>query len=185
MGMFIMRREKLISMIADNVSHNRCQFVRDMIQSNIASSGSLGMLSRAFPRRSVQLRHISRQIWLCSAGRFGKSSIIRRTRFIRRYTTICPPATVWAQVRNSMVADGCVIEGKRRTVFLFRGVHIGKGSIVRNCIIMQGSEIGEGCSISYAVIDKDAKVTDGRQLMGYESYPFLLVKDVWCKKSAG
>ena len=177
MGMFIMRREKLISMIADNVSHNRCQFVRDMIQSNIAS---LRIFGYAFQGFSATISSIETYFQ-------ANMALLRRAVREELYNPAHPIYTkvhddmparygLGAQVRNSMVADGCVIEGEAENCILFRGVHIGKGSIVRNCIIMQGSEIGEECSISYAVIDKDAKVTDGRQLMGYESYPLSIGK---------
>ena len=48
-----------------------------------------------------------------------------------------------AEVRNSIVADGCIIEGTVENSVLFRGVTIAKGAVVRNSIVMQGSVVGK------------------------------------------
>lgn len=177
MGMFLMRREKLISMIADNVSHNRCQFVRDMIQSNL---NTLRIFGYPFQGFSATIHSIEAyfQANMSLLRRVVREELFNPERPIYTKVHDDMPARygLGAQVRNSMVADGCVIEGEVENCVLFRGVHIGKGSIVKNCIIMQSSEIGSNCCIQYAVIDKDARVTDDRQLMGYESYPLSIGK---------
>ena len=46
-----------------------------------------------------------------------------------------------ASVSNSLIADGCVIEGEVDNSVLFRGVHVGKGTVVENCVILQDSVI--------------------------------------------
>lgn len=40
-------------------------------------------------------------------------------------------------VKNSLVANGCVLEGEVENCILFRAVHVGKGTKLKNCIIMQ------------------------------------------------
>ena len=89
------------------------------------------------------------------------------------------PATRYgenANVSNSMIADGAVIEGEVRNSVIFRGARIKKGAIVENSVIMQDSTVGEGAHLNYAVLDKEVIIDDGRLLSGYLTHPFF------CKK---
>lgn len=96
------------------------------------------------------------------------------------YTKIndAPPAkfTESAKVTNSLVHDGCLIEGTVENSILFRGVKVGKGTVVKNCIIMSENVIGENCNISYVVSDKDSVISNGRTLAGCEQKPYFINK---------
>ena len=81
-----------------------------------------------------------------------------------------------SEVRNSLVADGCIIEGKVENSIISRGVRIRKGAVVRNSIIMQSCEIQSGCQLDYTVADKDVVIRENRKLFGYEMYPMVLAK---------
>lgn len=81
-----------------------------------------------------------------------------------------------AEVVNSLVADGCVVEGRVENSILFRGVHIGKNSVIQNSIIMQSSRIDENVRLNYAIIDKDASIQSNRSLMGYGTYLLFISK---------
>lgn len=80
--------------------------------------------------------------------------------------------------RNSIVADGCRIEGEVENSILFRGVQVGRGARIKNSIIMQASIINPGCDLDYMVLDKGCQVLGGRRLAGYDSYPMILRKGV-------
>ena len=79
-------------------------------------------------------------------------------------------------VKNSLIADGCIIEGQVENCVLFRGVRIGKGARLKNCVVMQGSQIGENAELSYVVMDKDGIISPSRLLAGFESYPAFIEK---------
>lgn len=81
-----------------------------------------------------------------------------------------------SSVKNSVIADGCCIEGRVENCILFRGVKVHKGAALRNCIIMQDSTIGENARLSYVTTDKQVLVTSGRVLTGAESYPIFIRK---------
>ena len=81
-----------------------------------------------------------------------------------------------ATVANSLVADGCVIDGEVENSILFRGVKVAKGAKVKNAIIMQGSTIGEDVNIECVIMDKDVSVRPGRNLMGHNTYPVYITK---------
>ena len=82
-----------------------------------------------------------------------------------------------AEIVSSMIADDCVIEGRVENCILFRGVHIGKGSVIRNSIIMGGTYIGKNVTMDAVVCDKSALISDGRTLAGCAELPYFIPKN--------
>ena len=81
-----------------------------------------------------------------------------------------------ASVKNSLISDGCLIEGTVENCVLFRGVKIGKGAVVKNCIIMTDNIIGENCNLAYVISDKNSVIRDNRTLAGCEVQPYFINK---------
>ena len=81
-------------------------------------------------------------------------------------------------VINSLIADGCQIEGTVENSVLFRGVKIAAGAHVRNCIIMQDGQVHEGAYIENCILDKQAVIKRNSKLIGPEAYPIVIGKDV-------
>lgn len=81
-----------------------------------------------------------------------------------------------AKVSNSLIADGCVIEGEVENSIVFRGVSVGRGAKISNSIIMQGTKIDANVKLNYVIIDKDVFIKDNRILMGFDSYPLYIAK---------
>ena len=81
-----------------------------------------------------------------------------------------------ASVSNSLIADGCVIEGTVENSILFRGVHISRGTVVRNSILLQDTYVGANVSLNCVITDKNASVRDDRVLSGHETMPFFIGK---------
>lgn len=81
-----------------------------------------------------------------------------------------------SKVKNSLIADGCIIEGEVENCILFRGVTIGKGASVKNSIIMQGTSIGQGSTVNYTITDKDVTIEENRSLQGSDKYPVYINK---------
>ena len=85
--------------------------------------------------------------------------------------------TARAEVKNSLVADGCLIEGKVENCILFRGVHVGRGTVLKNCILLQDTYVGSNVSLNCVVTDKNAVIKDGRNLSGHQTMPFFIGKN--------
>ncbi|MBQ0109560.1 MAG: glucose-1-phosphate adenylyltransferase subunit GlgD [Clostridiales bacterium] len=81
-----------------------------------------------------------------------------------------------AIVRNSLIADGCVINGTVENSILFRGVKIGKNTHVKNSIIMQDTITGDNVYLNCVITDKNVVIRDGRVLSGHETRPFFIDK---------
>ncbi len=81
-------------------------------------------------------------------------------------------------VINSLIADGCQINGIVENSVLFRGVKIAKDAHVKNCIIMQDGQVHEGAYIENCILDKQAIIKRNARLIGPEAYPIVIGKDV-------
>jgi len=79
-------------------------------------------------------------------------------------------------VKNSVIANGCLIEGTVENSIISRAVKIGKGSVVKNSIIMQKCQIGENCVLDTVVLDKDVKVNSGTMMYGTKELPYVIRK---------
>lgn len=78
---------------------------------------------------------------------------------------------------NSLVADGCVIQGTVINSILARGVRVEKGAVVENCVLMQGATVQADATLKYVIADKNVRVCPGRMLMGHGTYPLLIAKN--------
>lgn len=78
---------------------------------------------------------------------------------------------------NSLIADGCVIEGEVRNSILFPGVVVEKGGTVSDCVLMQGTVVGQDSELSHIITDKGVHIGQGRTLTGHASYPIAIAKN--------
>lgn len=107
----------------------------------------------------------------------------RRTLFVpdRRVTTRARSdvATYYGDascVKNSLVADGCRIEGKVENSILFGGVTVAPGAEVRNCVILNDTVVGENARLKCVISDKNVQLSPYLDLAGSEQLPLVVPK---------
>lgn len=66
-----------------------------------------------------------------------------------------------AVVENSMVTEGCVVDGMLESAVLFSNVQVGHGAVVRDSIIMPGAVIEDGAIVNYAIIAENSVIKKG------------------------
>ncbi len=81
-----------------------------------------------------------------------------------------------AETADSLITDGCVVEGKVEGSILFRGAKIAKGARVSGCVLMHNTVVGEGAALEYVITDKNVVISPGVHLSGSEKYPLYLPK---------
>ena len=81
-----------------------------------------------------------------------------------------------ATVKNSLIADECIIEGTVINSVLFRGVKVAKGAVVKNSVLFRGTYVESGAELNCIVTDKDVHVTEGVKLSGNKNMPFYIQK---------
>ncbi len=177
MEMYLMSKHLLLDIVETCLAQGDDHLVRDGIMKNIARlrlygykhEGYTGIVNtiQSYYRHSMALLdpNLIRELFFQGAPIYTKVKDEPPTKY-----------TGMADVRNSLVANGCVVEGAVENSLLSRGVKVRPGAVVRNCILMQNCEIGEGVVIEHAILDKDVCIDRGRVLSGAVSAPFIAAK---------
>jgi glucose-1-phosphate adenylyltransferase len=179
LDIIVMSREKLIDIVKYGFEHNLTSLSRDIFHHTF----------KTYDMRGYEVKEYASVM-------DGRDSYVRATTEILncpkvRTELFCKERPVFTKtrddmptiygleslVKNSIIADGCVIEGTVRNSVLFRGVKVEKGAVVENSIVMQDSVIGEGADIEYVTLDKRVTVGDGKTLKGTEIYPIYVRKN--------
>ena len=181
MEAFMMEREKLIEMVDTAVSRGQYHLTRDVLMQAISTrsfkvvgfecTGKVWHLDsvQAYFECNMDLLSPETRAALFPADRPILTKL--RDEMPTRYF---PGATV----KNSLLADGCVIEGTVENCVLFRGVRIAKGAVVRNSIIMQDGVVSEGAELDNCILDKQTLVRPNSRLIAPRSYPIVIAKQM-------
>lgn len=79
-----------------------------------------------------------------------------------------------ASASDSVISNGCVIQGKVEGSIIGRNVTIREGAVVKNCIIMTDSYVGKDAVLDHVVVDKYAIVHHVNKLIGTEDEPMYV-----------
>ena len=177
---FCIRRELLINLVDETVSQGYHHLTRDVLMEAI-NKQTLKVCGfenpgRAWPMDSVQGYFNCSMELLNTETRKGIFPADRPV--LTKLRDEMPTRHMsGAKVKNSLIADGCVIEGTVENSILFRGVHIGKDAVVRNCIIMQDGEVMKGAELQYCIMDKQATISENGRLLATKNYPIVVAKN--------
>ncbi len=76
-----------------------------------------------------------------------------------------------ALVSNSVIANGCKVNGTVINSVLGRGVTIDKGAVVINSNVLPGARISKGIHIDHVIVDKNAIIEKVNELKGTLNSP--------------
>lgn len=175
-NVMVARTSFLLNLIQDAIQHGYTSFGKDILLPGVKNMRLYGFKLDGYYANIDSLEaYFNANIDLLDKD-------IRREIFGDRdvYTKVNDSApakfTETAVVKNSLISDGCLIEGTVENCILFRGVKIGKGSVVKNCILMTDNYVGHDCNLSYVVSDKNSIIRDNRVLAGCEIKPYFIGK---------
>ncbi len=177
-NIMVMSRTDLQSLVNESLARGWHSFHKDIIAKNLENR-----LIRAYPFDGWYSQISSLESYFDSSMRLLEADV-RRDLFGQSerqiYTKIRNSAPTkyagGANVKNSLLADGCVIEGEVENCILFRNVRVGKGCVVKNCILLQDTYVGDNVSLNCVITDKDVVIKDGRNLSGHQTKPFFIGK---------
>ena len=97
----------------------------------------------------------------------ARKNLFNKERPVYTRTHDCMPTRygLESKVENSLIADGCLIEGTVKNSVIFRNVTVEKGAVVENAILMQGAVVGENAKVSYAVMDKMSVLAENEEIV--------------------
>jgi len=77
---------------------------------------------------------------------------------------------------NSLVGDGCIVEGAVRNSILFSGARVDHGASLEGCIVMRGGVVGENAQLKYVIADKYTELSPYITLTGSPKLPIVVPK---------
>lgn len=174
MNIYLIDRELLIDQITEAYAHGYVYFERDIIAPQLDKLQVHGYEYTGYTARITdKASYFKENMKLLNDENlnalFGPSPIYTKirddnpTRYIGN-----------SKVKNTMVADGCVIEGEVENCILFRGVRVGKGAVVKNCILMQDTIVSDNVEMDYVITDKEVTLSEGKVLKGNDTFPVFI-----------
>lgn len=175
-NIMVMKREFLINIIQDAVTRGLSSFGRDILAKHTDTLrifaykldnyyAGINSLKNYFAHSMELLdRNVREEL-------FGQRNIYTKVR------DSAPSKYIdGSVVKNSLISDGCTIEGTVENSILFRGVKVAKGAVVKNCILMQDTVIQSGAQLNCVITDKNVVVRDRKHLSGCEELPYFIAK---------
>lgn len=177
-GVYVMRKDWLIHLVQEALARNLHHFERDILQGRLRELNihAYEVTSLVMPIYSLSSYYNANLALLDSRVR---QQLFPQNRPVYTKVRDCAPVQygLHAQVTNSLVADGAHIDGTVKNCVIFRGVNIGRDSLLEDCVIMQDVTVAERCSLTSVIADKNAVFREGRTLQGVESYPVYIAKN--------
>lgn len=176
LNIYVIDRELLIRMVDEAYLHGDVYFVRDILEKKIDQLDVRGFcydgyvahihdMNSYFEENMRLLKEENINALFSGNQIYTKIRDDNPTRYING-----------AKAKNVMVADGCVIEGEVENSVLFRGVKIGKGAKVKNCVLMQDTVIEDNASVEYVITDKNVTISEGKSLTGNDTFQVYVAK---------
>ena len=176
LNIYVIDRELLIRMEDEAYLHGDVYFVRDILEKKIDQLDVRGFcydgyvahihdMNSYFEENMRLLKEENINALFSGNQIYTKIRDDNPTRYING-----------AKAKNVMVADGCVIEGEVENSVLFRGVKIGKGAKVKNCVLMQDTVIEDNASVEYVITDKNVTISEGKSLTGNDTFQVYVAK---------
>ena len=176
---YIISKELLITMMDACAAANHYHFHRDAIAAYLENGGKVNVyLHPGYARRIMSLdTYFDASMDMlkpeCRAEMFPPERPVRT----KSHEDVSTYYGEEAFVTNSLVSDGCIIEGEVKNCVLSSDVRIAPGAKIENCILMRGAKIGEGVILNSVIADKYASVSAFRTLMGSEKLPIVIPKN--------
>lgn len=179
LNIFVLKREYLANIILDSLARGYKSFTKDIIARH--KDTAKFMMYDKFDGYYASITSLDKY-YRCSMELLDKNvkenifGIKNRPIFTKVKNSAPARYLENSSVKNSLIADGCVIEGTVENSILFRGVKVGKGTVIKNSIIMQNTFVGDNVNLNCVICDKNAVIKNGRTLSGHETHPFSIGK---------
>jgi len=178
LNLFIMGKEFLLNVVEDCISRGLTDFQGGVLQTGVDKyklmawqwSGYEAHIDsvKSYFDRSMELLtpEIRNQLFCAERPIYDKASD-------EAATYIDPDS----ECVNSLIPEGCDIQGSVRNCILFRGVQIEKGATAENCILFKDTVVHAGAELRYIIADKNVDFGANVKLSGNENYPVVIAKN--------
>jgi len=174
---YIIRKDILIYLIEDSCSKGEYKFSENLLRNNLERlrimayehKGYVGMLRSSKAYFDVNMDLLNPAI--------RKELLHSKNRIYTKAKDSVPAKyTKTADLKHSLIANECIIEGSVENSVLFRDVYVGRGAKIKNCIILPGTNVGGDARLEYVILDKNVSVRNRSKLAGNENFPIVVGK---------
>lgn len=180
LNLAVMRTDYLKKMVMDSLARDYTSMTHDVVMRNLGTSNfRVYRYDGYFATVSSLADYFRYSMDLLSDSEARRSLFETPNRPIYTKVRNSEPTyySTESRVSDSLLADGCHIEGTVEHSILFRGVRVGKGSVVRNCILMQDTVVGENASLNCVITDKNVRLSDAVSLSAVAAQPYYIPKN--------
>lgn len=178
LNIMVMKRSKLLDIIADASAHGFTSFNSDVLLRNVNSykimaysyEGYFACVSSLAEYFSASMQLLDPEV------RHALFHVKNRPVYTKVRNSSPTRYAHGSFVSNSLLADGCLVKGHVENSIIFRGVTIGENAVVKNSIIMQDCVISSGSCLNCVILDKNVVIKEDRSLSGHETMPFYIPK---------
>ena len=166
-GIYVIRRRLLIELIEKAAEEDRHDFVRDILVRYKNIKRIYGYELKSYWRNisSVDSYYKTNMEFL------NKDT---RDYFFKQYPDIyskvddLPPAkyNYGANVRNSLVSSGCIVNGTIENSVLFKKIYVGNNSVIKNSIILSNAYIGDNAYIENCIVESGSTIKANSRYVG-------------------
>lgn len=177
LNVFVMSMDFLIETVNDAMARGNVSFERNILQEKCRELKiKIYEYDNYFSKLNSPESYFKSNMALLEPENARKLFVPKRS----IYTKVSDNAPVKydldSKVSNSLIADGCIIEGEVENSVLFRCVKVGKGAKVKNCILMQGTVVGDNAELNYLITDKNVSICENHILTSSPQYPMYVGK---------
>ena len=179
LNVIFMKKALLERLINDAISLNHKDFEADIIQDNVDKLNIYGYEATGYSAVIESMEsYFKTNMELLDMANCDDLFNADRPVYTKVRDDMPAIYGLGSNVKNSLVADGCIIEGTVENSILFRGVRVEKGAVVKNSIIMQDGFVAQNSTLNCVVADKSVVITPNKTLSGAESYPVYIGKEI-------
>ena len=177
LDIYIINKDFLIYLIRDGLASGERGSLSEVFARRVEHMKMIGYVARDFVARIDSIKTFYQANMVILQKEIREKLFFEPGRIYTKVKDEAPSKYMKsAVVKNSLIADGCVIDGYVENSIIFRGVKIAKGARVTNSIIMQGSEIQENTTLEHVILDKEVIIRQDIRLTGQKSYLVLIDK---------
>lgn len=179
LNVILMKKSLLERLLNEAISLNYNDFEADIIQRNVSRLNIYGFEAKGYATTIDSMQtYFKANMELLNPANCDELFNPQRPVYTKVRDDMPAIYGLGSDVKNSLIADGCIIDGEVENSILFRGVRVEKGAVVKNSIVMQGSYIAENASLNCVVADKSVVITPHKTLSGAENYPVYIGKAI-------
>lgn len=174
----VMKKSLLERLINDSYAKSENLFEKDILQKNVDKLKMYAYEVKGFCPVIDSVKSYFDANFALLDKEVYKELFFARPVYSKVYEDMPAIYGITGDVKNSLISDGCIINGSVENSIIFRDSRIEKGAVVKNSIVMPHGIVSANAALNYVVTDKDVTIGTGRQLSGAESFPVYIGKGI-------